>query len=392
MSSHAAAGSAAGYLYQCERALLELVERSRDRVTLFMEKVDDIHLEANGLPIDVLQLKHHVVDGAELSDSSPDLWRTIAVWVDVLDDLEADESPIFTLMTTSTAPVDSAAKALAAGPRDVDEALAKLETAARSSENEATRRARETFISLDPGQRLRLVASMRVRAGEPRLADLDERLASLLSLHVMLPGGRAVAFLDRLKGWWYGRCVLMLTTGSGITSSDLAAFIADLRDRFHPDDLPPDFDLADPTESEIARYHASVFVQQLLWIAYSNDQLLDAVRDYHRAFTQRSKWARQGLIYPGELDQYERRLVEQWRRVFHDMVTELTEGASDTEQELAGRRLLQSLRDNTAVRLRDRYHDVMLTHGTLHHLANEREVGWHPEFQKRLEDLLTGAA
>jgi hypothetical protein len=184
----------------------------------------------------------------------------------------------------------------------------------------------------------------------------------------------------------------MLTSASGIASSDLTAFVADLRDRFHPDDLPPDFDLADPTETEVARYGASVFVQQLLWIAYSNDQLLDAVRDYHRAFTQRSRWARQGLIYPGELDQYERRLVEQWRRVFHDMVTELTEGASDTEQELAGRRLLQSLRDNTAVRLRDRYHDVMLTHGTLHHLANEREVGWHPEFQKRLEDLLTGAA
>jgi hypothetical protein len=357
-----------------------------------MEKVDDIHLEANGLPVDILQVKHHLGGGADLSDSSQDLWRTIAVWVDVLDDLGADETPIFTLMTTSNAPVDSAAQALAASPRDVDDALSKLEAAARTSENEATRGARETFLALDAGQRLRLVASMRARANEPQLSDLDERLASLLSLHVMLPAGRSDAFLERLKGWWYGRCVFMLTSGSGIASSDLAAFIADLRDRFHPDDLPPDFDLADPTESEVARYRASVFVQQLLWIAYSNDQLLDAVRDYHRAFTQRSKWARQGLIYPGELDQYERRLVEQWRRVFHDMVSELAEGASDADQERAGRRLLQSLRDNTAVRLRDRYHDVMLTHGTLHHLANEREVGWHPEFQKRLEDLLTGAA
>jgi hypothetical protein len=392
MTTHSAAGSAAGYLYQCERALLELVERSRENLTLFLESLDDVHLEKEGLAVEILQLKHHIGGGADLSDTSPDFWRAMAVWLDLADDLGADETPLFTLLTTSDAPSDSAASLLAALPRDPDNAKVRLEAAARGSTNAATRTTRERFLALDPRSRSRLVSWIRIRLVEPQLTDLDDRLASLLSLHVMLPAGRAEAFLERLKGWWYGRCVAMLTSSGGVTTLDLGIFIAELRDSFHPDDLPPSFDLPDPTETEVATYGTSVFVQQLLWISYSNEQLLDAIRDYHRAFTQRSKWARQGLIYPGELDQYERRLVDQWRRVFHDMVTEISSDADDAEKERVGRYLLQSLRDSSAVRLRARHHDVMLTHGTLHHLANEREVGWHPDFQRRLENLLAGAA
>lgn len=393
MSTHAVPGSAAGYLYQCERALVELVERSQEPdLTLFLESLDDVHLEERGLPVEVLQLKHHVVGAGDLSDTSADLWRTMAVWLDLLHEMGPDETPLFTLLTTASAPHGSAAEALASKPPQVDTATARLDAAARSSTNVVTAAARRRFLDLEPSIRDRLVAAIRIRPDEPPLEALDARLASHLALHLMLDANKATVFIASIKGWWYSRCVSMLVSGTGMTTGDLALFVSDLRDRFHPDDLPPSFDLPDPTEAEIATYRASVFVQQLLLISYSNDQLFDAIRDYHRAFTQRSRWARQGLVYPGELDQYERHLVNQWRRVFHDMVTELAVDADDREKERLGRQLLQGLRDSTTVRLRPRYDDVMLTHGTLHHLADQREVGWHPDFQRRLEELLTGAA
>jgi hypothetical protein len=373
--------------------LLELSRRSREpHLTLFLESIDDVHLEDKGLAVDILQLKHHLEGGADLTDTSPDLWRSIGVWLDLLEQLRPEETPFFVLVSTSEAPSDSAAAALAAMPGDVDRALGLLVDAAADSTNGTTEFARRRFLSLEPATRRRLVSAVQVRPGEPRLAELDDLLAETLSLHLMLKPAAREAFLDRLKGWWYSRCVVMLNSGSGVNTQELARFVSELRDSFHPEDLPPSFDLTDPTEAELATYRASVFVQQLLWIAYSNNQLLGAIRDYHRAFTQRSKWARQGLIYPGELDQYEQKLVDQWRRVFDDMVTELAPSATEMERAQVGRQLLQRLRDSDAVRLRPRYSDVMLTHGTLHHLANRREVGWHPEFQKRLETLLTGAA
>jgi hypothetical protein len=45
INRHAAPGQAAGYLYQCEHALLDLIEGAINRreVTLFLEKLDDIH-------------------------------------------------------------------------------------------------------------------------------------------------------------------------------------------------------------------------------------------------------------------------------------------------------------------------------------------------------------
>ena len=38
-----------------------------------------------------------------------------------------------------------------------------------------------------------------------------------------------------------------------------------------------------------------------------------AIRDYYRAFEQRSRWAREDFLVDGELENYERELVEAWQ-------------------------------------------------------------------------------
>jgi hypothetical protein len=40
------------------------------------------------------------------------------------------------------------------------------------------------------------------------------------------------------------------------------------------------------------------------------------VYDHNRAFLQRSRWQREQLLAIGELDIYDRRLMEEWKRVF----------------------------------------------------------------------------
>ncbi|MDX6447927.1 MAG: hypothetical protein QOD08_390, partial [Gaiellaceae bacterium] len=96
----------------------------------------------------------------------------------------------------------------------------------------------------------------------------------------------------------------------------------------------------------------------------------------------------------GDLEEYERGLVETWRRAFQDMVREL-EGQTDSEtaKQQAGRVLLQQLRTQDRVRVRPKYSEEMITHGTLHELADRprayrEQIGWHPDFERRLEGLL----
>lgn len=107
--------SAAGYLYQCQTALLELLRRGWDEpdLILFLEKLDDVELQRADAR-EALQIKHHTGKSGSVTDASVDLWRTLAVWLDVLPGLAPGEQPSFTLLTTGRAPDGSAASLLRA--------------------------------------------------------------------------------------------------------------------------------------------------------------------------------------------------------------------------------------------------------------------------------------
>jgi hypothetical protein len=57
-----------------------------------------------------------------------------------------------------------------------------------------------------------------------------------------------------------------------------------------------------------------------------------------------------------------------------------------------GKALLRRLRDSTAVTVRSRYTDPFFARGKRHELADIQEIGWHPDFQQRLEQLLQPVA
>src|ERR1039457_4396791 len=85
-NSHGAAPAALGYLYQCRYALLEGLRAVRDtpQLLISIEKFDDVAFEANNEPTALIQTKHHINRRGDLSDTSVDLWKTVAVWLDKL--------------------------------------------------------------------------------------------------------------------------------------------------------------------------------------------------------------------------------------------------------------------------------------------------------------------
>lgn len=152
-NSHSAAPSALGYLFQSQWPLVEIVRRSFEMpdFELALEMYDDVSWEQDGTPKELLQVKHHLNSTRSLGDKHPDVWRTIASWMDAHDPGDPD-GPILSLVTTQTAGVGTACASLRPKSHDPIEAKRLLEIAARESDSEATARSRADYLDLTDAQ------------------------------------------------------------------------------------------------------------------------------------------------------------------------------------------------------------------------------------------------
>ena len=86
MSNHQASEQMLGYLYQVRYALTLLLENDNSDFQISIEKFDDVAFSKDGMPKQLIQLKHHVQRQGSLTDGSTDLWRTLKVWMDVVSE------------------------------------------------------------------------------------------------------------------------------------------------------------------------------------------------------------------------------------------------------------------------------------------------------------------
>jgi len=387
--SHGAAAAALGYLYQSEWPLVELLRRGRDEPdsALTLELHDDVAWEQEGTPIELLQLKHHVSATGRLGDKDDDLWRTIRVWMDAHP--PGDPSgPTLTLVTTETAAAGSAAAALRPGPsREPAEGRSLLEAAARESTAQGSQDVRQRFLTLPEADRAVFVERIYVLDTAPSVGDgLGEELRR--ALYLVLPRDHEQTFIDQLSGWWHRLVVALLRGNRGTVSAlDVKAKVDELRNSFAGDNLPTLVRRQDIDFDVEQTYADRRFVEQLRWIALTAKLLQKAMIDYYRAYTQNALWVEDNLVALDELRTFEADLVDEWERQFEFMKMTLPNGADATTHERAGRELFRLITENSNVRLRA-YDEPFYTQGTLHGLADDGRVGWHPDFQARLQALL----
>lgn len=391
-TAHGAAGPALGYLYQSYLPLVELARRapSNPELLVRLELLDDVEFEDGYGAKDLLQSKHHIDGTASLSDSSVDLWRSINAWMTAIDSVSGEEIPSLTLLTTATAAEGSAVRFLSSSEeaRDHRRAAEILRATALSSVNQTTQPWRSRFSRLSRSVQDALIEAIVIADAQTQIDGLDDDLAS--ALFWAIPGAdHHDDFIAHVKGWWLG-IVVGLLTGEipAFSAIDMLREIADIRDQFGPENLPTDPLLPDPDAGEIAAYEGRTFVGQLRLIAATEPQLALAIRDCHRAFTQRSQWLRRDLIGIGEIDRFERRLVEEWRFVFTNLTAELDDGADERERQRCGREVFAQAAGTARARVRAKYEEAFMTRGSLHLLSEECKVGWHPDFEARVQQLL----
>ena len=388
-SAHSAAGQALGYLHQCMWALVEIGKRatSEPTVQLRLEALDDIEFDAAGLPSELLQTKHHLRNAGPITAKTVDLWRTLNVWIGLID----SDKVMLRLVTTQSLDERSGLVGLRPGEqRNSSVALTELLDVARTSDNKTTEPWRQKFINLDESLRLNLVDRIVIDDGSAPATRIDDELIRIF--RYAIPTGREQVFLHLLKGWWASLSVQLLSrTLAAVTGQDLIMQIGDIADQLKSDTLPIDpAVMQDYDESITDLYRDRPFVQQLLWIALDNTRLWKAIRDYHRSFTQRSFWLRHQLLAESELDRFAFRLHDEWEQIFDARVAAMNrENRSD--EETIGQEILEQLSRQSRARLRDRFDEPWFNRGMFHALADGElgcRVGWHPDFESRLEELL----
>ena len=138
-------------------------------------------------------------------------------------------------------------------------------------------------------------------------------------------------------------------------------------------------------------------MRQLDFLHLRTQSIRYAVKDYYRAYSQRTKWGLDGLLFVGELSAYEADGKEQWAR-YVDRLSYEAEFSGNLEEDAAcvrfGRRVLDWVETASfPIRAVLPPKHEYITRGTFHILANEElpVVYWHPKFLDKLAEIAAQA-
>jgi hypothetical protein len=392
-TSHSASGPALGYLYQFQVALLELTAHAlvgRDAEAT-LEVFDDVAFDFGaGHPKSVLQVHHSVVSARELLDTSAKVWRTLAIWAGEWDALEATETRVMTLITTQRARAGTGIEALTAAHRNVDYAFTTLAAIAADSDGSSgTADDRAAFLKLTPAEQRALLDNVVVADGAVMGTEVRTRLVELLTPTHERRFIESMA--DSVEGWWWPRVTAALSDGMPVHADEVRVAVDEAR-RSHSDRALPILRLEDFQGDEFPALDLETarFLLCLKAIAASGIRLNQALDDYRRAFAHRSRWARRGLLGPGEYERYEDDLFGQWLIASDRMLRKLTEHSEAQALASAGHDLWDAMESEVRQPLRPETGDSFIQRGSLHQLADDERLAWHPTAAETIRDALAG--
>ncbi len=391
MSKHQASEQMLGYLYQVRYALALLLENDNSDFQISIEKFDDVAFSKDGIPKQLIQLKHHVQRHGNLTDGSTDLWRTLKVWIDVIS-----ESPDilngtkFLIVTTAIAPDNTAASFLKKDEnRNEESAYEKLRNICIKSENKEHKKYYEAFLKTDEIILKRLLSQICIIDGANNIVDVEKIYRRQIRYSCIPKYENQIC--ERLEGWWYKKAVEALNSDTPIfvNQRQVRSFIVSVSQEYSDENLPIDiFDVDNLQESDLSD-NEKIFYEQLKLICLGSHRMRTALRDYYRAFNQRANWVRNDLLYVNELEKYEECLIDEWEHCFAAMEDELAEYIEATEEEKIkkGRSLFTDI-EKKDIRIRPKCQEAFVMRGSYHMLANQLKVGWHIDFYNRLKELL----
>jgi hypothetical protein len=392
-SQFSASEPALGYLYQFRYALLQIL-RLPEETTCFIEKDDDIDF-TDAEEGHILASLKHKAPGDTLTDLSPDFWKSVRIWLTYYLRESKTSTPVsFFLFTTGNVAVDSFLAAFLPNARKEDTLSDKVSEVLKYSKSTTINKTKELLDKLPKEKWPDFFRRITIFDNQERIHEIPHLIRDE-KMRTVRPQFRVPVY-ERLEGWWNNECIELLTGRrvEALRSSEVSEMLNFISEQFREDNLPIDFEKAEPKEGVNPESDDRYFVKQLRAIGLGSDRLTRAILDYYRAFEQRGKWQRENATITGEIEQYDDRLVDEWARIREIVFEELKADSSEAVLQATGRKLLNDLttRDHPNLRIRTDVTATYVVMGSYHLLANEEtpRVHWHPRFTERMAEILQG--
>jgi hypothetical protein len=392
-STFSAADPALGYLYQLRYALLQAL-RLPEETACFIEGDDDIDF-ADPEEGRILASLKHKAPGDTLTDLSPDFWKSVRIWLAYyIRNHTPTTSLSFFLFTTGRVAVGSFLEAFLPNVERPTEFFTRVPEILRASESKTIGKTKDLLKQLPQDKWLDFFRRITIFDSQERIQDIPALIINE-RFRPVRPQFR-VSVYERLEGWWNNACIDLLSRKrhEPIYGREVSEKFASIAEQFREDNLPIDFDHAEPEDVVNPDTDERYFVKQLRAIGLRSERLRRAIIDYYRAFQQRGAWMRERATLSGELEKYDDRLVDEWERLREIVFEELDDSSPEELLQETGRKLLNQLStiDNPNLRIRTGVTATFVTMGSYHMLANNEapRVHWHPRFEERIEEILHG--
>jgi hypothetical protein len=394
-SQFSAAEPALGYLYQVRYALLQILRLSEE-TTCFIEKDDDIDFTDADEGRILASLKHKA-KGDTLTDLSPDFWKSVRIWLtDFLNETNRSVPAKYFLFTTGRVQDGSLLAAFLPNASSNNNLSTRITSVLAASESKTINKTKDLLNKLPQDQWPDFFRRITIYDCQERIQSIPELIITE-KLRTVRPQFRRPVF-ERLEGWWTNQCIELLTGNrkDPFRGAEVSERLSCITEQFREDNLPIDFEKAEPKQGVDPNADERFFVKQLRAIGLRPDRLTRAILDYYRAFEQRGKWQRENVTLTGEIEQYDDRLVDEWARIREIVFDELKTDSPEELLQTTGRKLFNDLstRDNPNLRIRAEVSATYVVMGSYHILANEEtpRIHWHPRFTERMAEILHGRA
>jgi hypothetical protein len=370
-----------------ERALYHLGRAGPDDYVA-VEYFDDVAVIRDGRVLLKEQDKHSLRPKAEiLEDRSRALWRTLQIWLSPDASINGGDCRRFLLVTNNpvAAPIASmlktlgnhgagvTAKAIVNALRAVGHTKPKRQSQVQLIIDDVLSHSDEVLAKLI--SRIEIVEARNERGDQDELANglgLDPRIAPDLTLDALLGW-----VTNTLQAAWRSRQPGMISRAACLSQRrEIEDALA--RRRL----LPKPAREVPVAKQDRARAMTRPFVHHLTRVEAEEDDVLQAVDHFIQFNIEKHRLASDGEVADSEWEDRGERLRQRWVNIVRQTKREF----KDHEPTEIGTKILErSTYDHLEPLGSDPCHELYMTAGHYHRLADEDGVWWHPNYRPQPE-------
>lgn len=371
--SHAAPGPMAGYLFQVERALVHLAESGNNKEVVAVELLDDVAV-IDGDEVRIREQAKHSIARAprQITLRSLELWKTLDIWL-------RDATPASRYFLTTTRPVAPAFSVLDQPGGHVSFAKKLRAEGGALTKSRSIQAVSDVLAHKD--DRIKDILS---RLTVLVISQADRTLHDTLTARLGIPDGvDRDMVIDRLFGW-VTQSLLSAWRAGQPGKIARRAFINQCRaiesSVSRARILPRPSTDVPVTPGERAAAVRRRFVQHLETIEADDDDITDAVRFFVQFNTEMHRLVELGDIPDAEWDARGARLEQRWQLILRKTKRENQDQPST---QIGAKVLSATTYEHLEPLDGNPCHELYMTAGHYHRLADVDRVWWCPLHQRR---------